>query len=146
MLRFLLTNDDSISAPGIAALAEAARQLGPISIVAPVAPCSGGSHQATTHHPLKIHTRAPGEIAVEGWPVDCVRLALRALDLPPVDWVLSGINAGGNLGADVYFSGTVAAVREAALLGKPGIAFSHYKKRDLDYDWARATRLVLPLI
>jgi 5'-nucleotidase len=63
-----------------------------------------------------------------------------------VDWVLSGINAGGNLGADVYTSGTVAAVREAVLLGRPGIALSHYKRRDLDFDWARAARWVLPVL
>ena len=52
-----------------------------------------------------------------------------------VDWVLSGINAGGNLGADTYISGTVAAVREAAMLGKPGIAFSHYRRRGVDFVW-----------
>src|SRR5881392_1223713 len=144
-MRFLLTNDDGISAPGIQALAEAARALGSVTVVAPVAPCSTCSHQATTHRPIQAHAHGPDAIAVEGWPVDCVRVALRGLELP-VDWVLSGINAGGNLGADVYVSGTVAAVREAALLGKPGVALSHYKRREMDFDWVRAAGWVLRLL
>jgi 5'-nucleotidase len=86
-----------------------------------------------------------GRIAIEGWPVDCVRVALCGLGLE-VDWVLSGINAGGNLGADVYHSGTVAAVREAALLGRPGISLSQYRRRDRDFDWDRAARWVAPLL
>ena len=58
--------------------------------------------------------------------------------VPAFDWVLAGANHGGNLGADVYHSGTVAAVREAVLHGRAGIAFSHYRKRGMDYDWPRA--------
>lgn len=144
-MRFLLTNDDGISAPGIDTLAEAARQLGSVTIVAPVAPCSGTSHQVTTNRPLRLNEHGPGEYAVEGWPVDCVRVGLRGLHLV-ADWVLSGINAGGNLGADVYISGTVAAVREAVLLGRPGVAFSHYKRRDRDFDWPRAGRWALAVL
>jgi 5'-nucleotidase len=60
--------------------------------------------------------------------------------------VLAGINAGGNLGADVYHSGTVAAVREAVLHGLPGIAVSQYRKKGLAFDWARASALVLPVL
>jgi 5'-nucleotidase len=78
-------------------------------------------------------------IAVAGTPADCVRLALDHLT-PSIDWVLSGINAGGNLGADVYHSGTVAAVREGVLHGVPGIALSHYIARGRVIDWPRATR------
>ncbi|MFO0881157.1 MAG: 5'/3'-nucleotidase SurE [Gemmataceae bacterium] len=135
-MRFLLTNDDGISAPGIVTLARAAQTRGAVHVVAPVAPSSGCGHQVTTHRPLRLVEHGPEEFAVEGWPVDCVRVALRGLELTP-DWVLSGVNAGGNLGADVYISGTVAAVREAVLLGRPGIAFSHYKRRELDFDWPR---------
>jgi len=65
--------------------------------------------------------------------------------VPDANWVLSGINHGANLGADVYYSGTVAAVREAILHGWPGIAFSHYRK-GADFDWARATRWITPLL
>jgi 5'-nucleotidase len=144
-MRLLVTNDDGISAPGLAALAAVACQLGEVVVVAPAGPCSSCSHQATTHRPILTRADGPGRIAVEGWPVDCVRVALRGLRLP-VDWVLAGINAGGNLGADVHMSGTVAAVREAALLGLPGVALSHYRKRGADFDWDRAGRWALPFL
>src|SRR6185503_14961023 len=76
-----------------------------------------------------------------GTPADCVRLALHHL-APETTWVLSGVNAGGNLGADVHHSGTVAAVREAVLHGWPGVAVSHYRKRGVAFDWPRAAALV----
>jgi 5'-nucleotidase len=144
-MHLLVTNDDGIDAPGLAALEQVARQLGEVSVVAPAGPCSSCAHQVTTTHPLHVHRRAAGRWSVEGWPADCARVALCALALP-VDWVLSGINAGGNLGADVYLSGTVAAVREATLLGRPGVALSHYRRRDRDVDWDRAARWALPLL
>lgn len=144
-MHLMLTNDDGIAAPGLEALRRAARQLGEVTVVAPVAPCSSCAHQVTTHRPVKLFMHGPREIAVEGWPADCVRVGLRGLAVP-ADWVLSGVNAGGNLGADVYLSGTVAAVREAALLGRPGIAFSHYRRRDRDFDWERTTRWVAALL
>ncbi len=75
-----------------------------------------------------------------GTPVDCVRLALHHF-APETHWILSGINPGGNLGTDVYHSGTVAAVREGAIRGVPGIAVSHYIARGRAIDWPRATRL-----
>ena len=78
-------------------------------------------------------------MAVAGTPADCVRLALHHL-APRPSWVLAGINAGGNLGTDVYYSGTVAAVREAAIHGVPGIALSHYIARGRAFDWDRAKR------
>src|SRR5207253_11069229 len=65
---------------------------------------------------------------------------------PDCGWALAGINSGGNLGADVYLSGTVSAVREAVLHGRPGIAFSYYKRRELDFDWQRAARWVRRLL
>jgi 5'-nucleotidase len=138
-MRFLLTNDDGIGALGLVTLTQVARPLGQVSLVAPHAHCSGAGHQVTTTRPLRLHEHDADTFAVEGWPVDCVRLALYGLHLE-VDWVLSGINAGGNLGADVYISGTVAAAREAVLLGKQAIAFSHYKRREKDYDWPRVAR------
>ena len=75
-MRFLVTNDDGISAPGIEALAGVARQLGHVRVVAPVAPCSGISHQVTTHRPLRLAEHGPDEFAVEGTPADCVRVGL----------------------------------------------------------------------
>ncbi len=76
---------------------------------------------------------------MSGTPADCVRLALDHL-LPQPQWVISGINAGGNLGCDIHYSGTVAAVREAVLHGVPGIAVSQYLARGRPLDWPRAAR------
>jgi 5'-nucleotidase len=142
---FLLTNDDGIDAPGLAALAEAAAELGPCIWVAPHAPLSGCSHRVTTEQPLRVVSRAEGRWAVEGTPADCVRIGLARL-APEATWVLAGLNHGGNLGADVHHSGTVAAVREAALHGKPAVALSQYRKRGLDIDWGRAARWMRPIL
>src|SRR5690348_7108678 len=102
----LLTNDDGIDAPGIRALWHAARGLGRCLIIAPAGPISGCGHQVTTHAPIAIARRAGDAWAIAGTPADCVRLAVHHL-APDINWVLSGINAGGNLGTDVYHSGTV---------------------------------------
>ena len=93
----------------------------------------------TTHAPIAITPLGEDRVSVAGTPADCVRLAFDHLT-PGIDWVLSGINAGGNLGADVYHSGTVAAVREGVLHGVPGIALSHYIARGRVIDWPRAAR------
>lgn len=140
-MKFLLTNDDGIDAPGLAALAEAAARLGSLYWIAPHAHLSGCGHRVTTDEPIKVMRRQTGRWAINGTPADCVRVGLAKLT-PDVAWVLSGMNHGGNLGADVYHSGTVAAVREAALHGRPGIAISHYRKRGAEIDWPRAGRWV----
>jgi 5'-nucleotidase len=134
----LLTNDDGIDAPGLEALRLAAEGLGRCRIVAPSGPFSGCGHRVTTHGPIVVERRDEDRLAVEGTPADCVRLALHHL-APEFSWVLSGINAGGNLGTDIYHSGTVAAVREAVIHGRPGIALSHYIARGRPIDWIRAT-------
>ncbi|MFO0910962.1 MAG: 5'/3'-nucleotidase SurE [Isosphaeraceae bacterium] len=138
-MQFLLTNDDGIDAPGISALAKAIRDLGPYQVVAPFSPYSSCSHTITTHRPLTVAQRQEGWTAVEGSPADCVRLGIGHL-ARGVDWVIAGINAGGNLGSDVYHSGTVAAAREAVLQGTPGIAVSHYIARGREIDWDRAAQ------
>jgi 5'-nucleotidase len=137
-MKLLLTNDDGIDAPGLAALLAAARPLGEPVVVAPAAAHSGCSHRVTTDGPIRVGRRPPG-FAVEGTPADCVRVALHEIARDAA-WVLAGINAGGNLGADVWHSGTVAAVREAVLHGVPGVALSHYRQRGRDFDWPRAAR------
>src|SRR5262249_31910540 len=106
---------------------------------------SGCGHRVTTDRPLKATQQTPGRWALEGTPADCVRVGLAHL-LPEADWVLSGLNHGGNLGVDVYNSGTVAAVREGVLHGKPGIALSHYHKRNLEIDWDRAVGWVKAIL
>jgi len=136
-MTFILTNDDGIDAPGLQALSQALNDQG--VIVAPLHHHSGCSHQVTTTRPIALHRRNESRYAVDGTPADCTRLALSQL-VPDARYVLSGINAGGNLGADTYISGTVAAVREAALLGVPGIAISHYIRRGLTIDWEMAAR------
>lgn len=137
----ILTNDDGIDAPGIRALQRAIGGEG--IIVAPTVQYSGCGHQTTTHKPLKMEQRSPNEYAVHGTPADCTRLAIAQLQPQlnqDIDWVLSGVNAGGNMGIDVYMSGTVAAAREAAIHGIPGIAISHWIKRPLAIDWERTSQ------
>lgn len=138
-MKLLLTNDDGIDAPGLAALAAVAQAHGTLTWVAPHTHLSGCGHRVTTDGPIRLMKKDAQRWAIDGTPADCVRVALAKL-APDVAWVLSGVNHGGNLGADVYHSGTVAAVREAALHGKPAIAFSHYRKRGLEFDWQRAQR------
>lgn len=145
MTLLVLTNDDGIEAPGIRALEAALTGLGAPVIVAPDAPYSGCSHTMNRGGAIAIDQRAKDEYAIGGTPADCSRVALGHL-YPEADWVLSGINAGGNMGADVYLSGTVAAVREATLLRKNAIAISQYKYRDQPFDWARATRLTAKVL
>jgi 5'-nucleotidase len=144
-MKFLVTNDDGIAAPGLEALVTAARAFGEPMVVAPVDALSGCSHRVTTDAPIRVEKRPPLGYAAAGTPADCVRLALHRL-APETTWVLSGINAGGNLGADVHHSGTVAAVREAVLHGLPGIAFSQYRKKGLTVDWACAAKWVRQLM
>lgn len=144
-MKLLLTNDDGIDAPGIQALLAAASQVGEPLLVAPIAGHSGCSHRVTTDESFHVEQRSAGRFAVSGTPADCVRVALHAL-VPQIDWVLSGINAGGNLGADVWHSGTVAAVREGVLHGRPGIALSHFRSKDRDFDWEQAAAWVVPLL
>src|SRR5688500_9455084 len=144
-MKFLLSNDDGIDAPGLAALHSAARDFGEPVIVAPAGPQSGMSHAITWDKSVRLETRGTDRFAVHGTPADCARLGLLRV-ASDAKWVLSGINHGGNLGADVHYSGTVAAVREAVLHGWPGIAVSHYRKSGVEYDWARAARWVTPIL
>ncbi|HIK44800.1 MAG TPA: 5'/3'-nucleotidase SurE [Leptolyngbyaceae cyanobacterium M65_K2018_010] len=140
----ILTNDDGIDAPGIQALRTALAD--PLAwIVAPDRPLSGCSHQLNRGGPIPLEQREERVFAIGGTPADCTRVALSHL-CPEATWVLSGINAGGNMGADLYVSGTVAAVREAALLRVPGIAISHYIHNRRPIDWALAARLATPVL
>lgn len=137
-MKLLISNDDGIDAPGLGALLNAARTLGDPVVVAPAGPQSGVSHAITWEGGVRIEPRGEQSFAVHGTPADCARLGLLRL-VPDAKWVLSGINHGGNLGADVHYSGTVAAVREAVLHGWPGVAVSHYRREGMDFDWERAS-------
>lgn len=144
-MKFLVTNDDGIDAPGLEALVNAARTLGEPIVVAPAGPQSGVSHAVTWHEGVRIEPRGEARFAIHGTPADCTRLGLLHV-VSDAKWILSGINHGANLGADVYYSGTVAAVREAVLHGWPGIAVSHYRKTGIAFDWERATRWCTPVL
>jgi 5'-nucleotidase len=145
LLRVLLTNDDGIDAEGLEALRMAVETLGDTVVVAPAGPQSGVSHAVTWHEGVRIEPREENRYAIHGTPADCVRLGLLKV-VPDAKWILSGINHGANLGADVHYSGTVAAVREAVLHGWPGIAVSHYRKTRVPFDWARAAKWVSPIL
>jgi 5'-nucleotidase len=144
-MKLLLTNDDGIESEGLQALLEAARDLGEPWVLAPATPQSGSSHTVTTHRGVRLEPRADRRFAVHGTPADCVRAGLHHV-VPDAAWILSGINHGSNLGADVYYSGTVAAVREGVLHGWPGIALSHYRHKGREFDWRQAARLVTPIL
>lgn len=126
-MQLLLTNDDGIDAPGLAALEEVASQYGTPIVVAPEEEHSGASHRVTDRRAIMVTEQGDSRHAVAGTPADCARIGLLHL-ARETTWVLSGINAGGNLGSDIYMSGTVAAAREAALLGFPAIAISQYRR------------------
>jgi 5'-nucleotidase len=137
-MTLILTNDDGIDAPGIRALQKAVADR-QVIVAAPRDHLSGCGHQVTTTQAIHVHRRSENEYAIAGTPADCTRIAITHI-CHDVKFVLSGINAGGNMGADVYISGTVAAVREAAFHGIPGVAISHYRKGKLNVDWDTAAR------
>ena len=147
-MRILLSNDDGIIAPGLAAMRQELTRLGHVDVVAPSSPQSAAAHGITVHGPVavqKVHVQ--GEFfghSVDGRPADCVKLAIRELLETPPDLVVSGINDGANVSINVLYSGTVAAAAEGALLGFPAIAVS--LKLGEERDFNRAARLTLPII
>lgn len=124
-MRVLLTNDDGINAPGLAVLEELAQSIATeIWTVAPETDQSGLAHSLTLSHPLRARKVRERCYAVSGTPTDCVIMAVRELVDGPIDLVLSGVNAGQNIGDYITYSGTVAGAMEGVLLGIPSIAFS----------------------
>lgn len=124
----LVTNDDGILSAGVAALAQAARVLGEPRVVAPVTEQSGAGHSVTLAEPLRVTDVArDGKffgVGVRGTPADCVKLAVRELLPEPPGLILSGVNFGLNLGFHVFYSGTVSAAVEGAMMGIPSVAVS----------------------
>lgn len=140
-MRILLTNDDGVYAPGLAALEQQLRHLGEVVVIAPATEQSGVSHSITFLTPLvgqMIHRDGrPWAWAVEGSPADCVKLAIaELLRDDPVDLVVSGINNGLNAGINVLYSGTVAAAIEGAFFGHTSIAVSLEYSPDADFQSA----------
>ena len=126
-MRILITNDDGVYSPGIAALAQVASRFGEVRIVAPDVEMSSASHSITASRPVTFkRTPLPGAgveaYRVNGTPGDCVMLGTSTWER--VDVVLSGINIGANLGNALWHSGTLAGAKQASLLGLRGIALS----------------------
>src|SRR5262245_27304388 len=128
MKHILVTNDDGVLAPGLLALLQEMRRLGKVSVLAPDRNWSGGGHVKTLDRALRVKEvrLADGTqaFASDGAPSDCVALGTLGYFKEPIDLVVSGINAGANLGHDVTYSGTVTAAMEAVIAGIPGIAVS----------------------
>lgn len=147
-MRILLSNDDGILAPGLAAMREELLELGEVAVVAPASVQSATGHGITLRGPLaveRVHVQDSFfGYSVDGRPADCVKLAVtHLLDAPP-DLVVSGINDGSNTGIHVLYSGTVAAAAEGALLGFPAVAVS--MERGQERDFRRAAKIALPII
>jgi len=123
-MRILLSNDDGYEAPGINALARTLQEIAEITIVAPERDRSGASNSLTLEMPIRARRLGDNLIRVDGTPTDCVHLAITGLLDHEPDMVISGINAGANMGDDVLYSGTVAAAMEGRFLGLPAIAVS----------------------
>jgi 5'-nucleotidase len=156
-VRILLTNDDGIDAAGLRALVPELARHGEVVVVAPLENQSGVARKITLARPLAVdEVDVPGAamaFAVDGTPVDCVRLAAHGLAGAPPDVVVSGANHGLNVGDDVTYSGTVAAAFEGHLLGLPSIAVSQQSTAgelgflgDADFDFAAAARFTSRLV
>lgn len=142
-MRILITNDDGIHAPGLAALERIAAEVGgEVWVVAPETDQSGLAHSLTLHDPLRVRHIAERRYAVRGTPTDCVIMAVRELMDRAPDLVLSGVNAGSNIADDVTYSGTIAGAIEGTLLGIPSIALSqgydYYGGGEIPFETAEA--------
>jgi len=141
-MQILLTNDDGIFAPGLAAIYKELVKLGDVTVVAPMDSRSGTSHSVTVAKPLvcnkvDINGQFTG-FSVQGSPADCVKLACMELHKGPIDLLVAGINNGANIGINVYYSGTVAAAMEAAFLKIPAVAMSLAAEEQMDFEKAAA--------
>jgi 5'-nucleotidase len=142
----LATNDDGVAASGLRALVEAVTGLGDVVVCAPAEERSGSSHAITFHTHLRAEPVREGWWRVSGTPVDCVYLAMHHLCGRFPDLVVSGVNAGYNLGSDVFYSGTVGAAAEAYLRGVSSIAVSAERGSDPAYAMGVVRRLAASML
>ncbi len=142
-MHILISNDDGYRAPGLRCLADTLQSVGRVTVVAPDRDRSGASNSLTLDNPLRVRQTDNGYSYVEGTPTDCVHLAITGLLEDEPDMVVSGINAGANLGDDVIYSGTVAAAMEGRFLGLPAIAVSLASVRHNHYETAAKVILLL---
>lgn len=139
-MRILITNDDGVYAPGLAALHAALCVAHEVTVVAPETEQSAVGHAITLANPIRVRRLGPrtgfAGWAVTGTPADCVKLAVNELMPQPPDLVVSGINLGANVGVNLLYSGTVSAATEAAILGLPGMAVSLGTHHEPDFSYA----------
>lgn len=135
-MQILVSNDDGYQAPGLLHLVTALSELAEITVVAPDRDRSGASNSLSLKNPLYVTRHDNGVYSVEGTPTDCVHVAITGLLEQEPDMVVSGINAGANLGDDVIYSGTVAAAMEGRFLGLPAIAISQASFHPEHFDTA----------
>lgn len=129
-MKILVSNDDGYNAPGIIALKNELSKIAEVTVVAPETQMSATGHSITLSKPLFIKEIEKNYYAVSGTPTDAVKLALMTImENNPPDYIISGINYGGNLGEDITYSGTVAVALEGALNEIPSIAVSLVVKR-----------------
>ena len=148
MPHIVLTNDDGIAAPGLRALVKELDGLGTISVVAPSRERSAAAQSLTLRQPIYCEQVAEREWSVDGTPADAMIIALHTLFPRPPDLVISGINRGGNLGENIYYSGTVGAAMEAAINHIPAVAISvAYRGKDFNFEpAAKFARKLAPVV
>lgn len=149
-MQFLITNDDGFDAPGLAALYRALLPIGDVTVVAPATCHSSKGHAVDTKNAIRVERRRVepfGEIhIVHSTPADCIRVGMRYLLKSPPSMVVAGVNPGANLGVDLFYSGTAAAAREAALLGVPAIALSRLLDGNGPIEWDILSRHVTRVV
>lgn len=144
-----MTNDDGYRAEGLAALREALSSFADVTVVAPETEQSATSHTLSLHRPLRLRNVEAGVFALDGTPADCVYVGMHAKDRVLPRWpdlVVSGMNHGENLGADVFYSGTVGGAREGALRGVPALATSASMRADRRAAAALAARVARDML
>ena len=143
-MHILLTNDDGIFAPGLAAVYKELIKFGDVTVVAPAGVMSGAGHSITVYEPVACDeveiAGAFSGFSVHGSPADCVKLALMELCKEKVDLIVSGINSGANVGINVYYSGTVAAAMEGAFYRIPAVAMSLARQDNEEFDFDNGSR------
>ena len=145
----LITNDDSVKAPGIRALISYVRPFGRVIVVAPDRPQSGTAHAVTIAHPLRLELITEEadyvEYSCNGTPADCVKLAFKIVMRRRPDFLFSGINHGSNASINIIYSGTMAAVLEGALAGVPSVGFS-LTNYSLNADFGPSAKFVKTIV
>jgi 5'-nucleotidase len=148
MPHILITNDDGIHAPGLRALVDALKDDATLTVVAPSRERSAAAQSLTLRQPIYMDQLAANEYSIEGTPADAVILAFNAILKEKPDLVVSGINRGGNMGENIYYSGTVGAAMEGAINRVPSIAISvAYRGKEFDFKpAAQFARILVPLM